>query len=74
MQEARSCASNRRAKRGLEELPGGVYLFNGIDRLDNAEGYTKENCVPCCAEVNFAKGTMNQKDFINLCKEVAQQH
>lgn len=29
---------------------------NGADRLDNAVGHTKDNCVPCCVECNIARG------------------
>lgn len=28
---------------------------SGLDRKDNLEGYTKENCVPCCTECNRVK-------------------
>ncbi len=28
---------------------------NGIDRVDNKIGYTRENCVPCCETCNFIK-------------------
>lgn len=30
----------------------------GIDRADNALGYTPDNCLPCCWDCNRAKGTM----------------
>jgi hypothetical protein len=48
------------------------YVYNGIDRLDSSKGYTVENCVPCCSEVNYAKRIMSYSDFIQLCKEVTQ--
>lgn len=35
----------------------GVCVYNGIDRFDNLQGYTKDNCVPCCTECNWRKGT-----------------
>jgi hypothetical protein len=50
---------------------GNRYVYNGIDRLDNTKGYTVENCVSCCSDVNYAKGTMKYSDFICMCKEVA---
>ena len=34
----------------------GEYTYSGIDRMDNNQGYTTENCVPCCKHCNFAKG------------------
>ena len=49
-----------------------TYTYNGIDRKDNTKGYTVNNSLPCCVDVNFAKGTMSYSDFIQLCKEVTQ--
>jgi hypothetical protein len=46
--------------------------YNGIDRLDNTKGYTVENCVPCCSDVNYAKRTMAYSDFLKMCQEVTQ--
>lgn len=42
----------------------------GIDRRDNAKGYSKENCVPCCKNCNFMKKTLSEKDFINHIKKI----
>lgn len=39
------------------------FEYNGIDRFDNSEGYTKENCVPCCSICNIMKSTLNYRDF-----------
>lgn len=71
-QEAHSCTSNRKIKKGLKVLPGGIYLYNGIDRLDNSKGYISDNCVPCCEVANFSKRVMTHDEFIALCKEVTQ--
>lgn len=40
-------------------------LHNGIDRYDNAKGYTLENSRPCCFECNRAKGTLTPEEFYN---------
>jgi hypothetical protein len=43
--------------------------LNGIDRLDNAIGYTAENSVSCCWVCNRNKGTLSYSDFVNwVCK------
>ena len=42
-----------------------AYIYNGLDRLDNAEGYTLTNCVPCCSICNHAKATMSLSEFLN---------
>ncbi len=44
---------------------------NGIDRKDNKRGYTNDNCVSCCGECNYMKGTLSIDEFINQCKRVA---
>lgn len=42
----------------------GEYIYNGIDRKDNALGYTVENCVPCCGRCNQAKSDQHIDDFL----------
>ena len=39
------------------------YIFNGIDRVDNAIGYKAFNCVPCCRVCNYAKLESTLADF-----------
>ena len=41
------------------------YLYNGIDRIDSSKGYTPDNVVAACAQCNYAKGNMNQNEFID---------
>jgi hypothetical protein len=40
------------------------YTYNGVDRVDNKLGYTKENCVPCCYTCNVAKRSMSLAEFL----------
>lgn len=40
-----------------------IFIYNGIDRLNNMLGYTIENCVPCCKICNIAKQQLTEKDF-----------
>lgn len=44
---------------------------NGIDRLDSSKSYTTENCVPCCKDCNYMKGTYDPKTFIERAKKIA---
>jgi hypothetical protein len=43
----------------------GQLLYNGLDRVDNAIGYTVDNCVVCCKPCNFAKSTMAHQEFLS---------
>lgn len=42
----------------------GSYTYTGVDRVDNALGYTPENVVPCCSVCNRAKAAMTETEFI----------
>ena len=46
--------------------------FNGIDRLDNREGYLEGNVVPCCKICNHAKNAMTEADFVAWALRFAQ--
>lgn len=37
--------------------------YNGIDRLDPAKGYEKDNCRACCIKCNRAKSDMTLTEF-----------
>lgn len=41
----------------------GDFACNGIDRINNNEGYTDKNVVTCCKICNQAKSNMNINDF-----------
>ena len=43
---------------------------NGIDRVDNAVGYTVKNTVSCCRTCNTAKGTKTVVDFVAWVEKV----
>ncbi len=42
----------------------GEYIYNGIDRVDNTQGYVLENCVTCCAKCNRSKRDDEQIEHI----------
>lgn len=46
-------------------------LFNGIDRLDNALGYTLMNCAPCCPDCNTSKSDDSEADFVRRSANIA---
>lgn len=41
----------------------GIYIYNGIDRVDSSKGYIIENCVPCCKICNYAKRKLSLQEF-----------
>lgn len=46
----------------------------GLDRVDNLQGYTTDNVVPCCRPCNVAKMTQTVGEFVARCHRVAQRH
>lgn len=47
---------------------------NGIDRINNNQGYTCENMATCCGDCNFAKKNYELDDFLNRCFDIVIQH
>ena len=45
-------------------------LYNGVDRVDNNKGYSKDNCVPCCKTCNFMKLELSFEEFIKHLKRI----
>ena len=43
----------------------------GVDRKDSQIGYRVDNCVPCCAECNYFKKTMNPEQLMDQCTRIA---
>lgn len=39
------------------------FIYNGLDRVNNAVGYVRSNAVACCAQCNRSKGSMRISDF-----------
>ena len=59
-------------KRGREAklADNSFLLYNGIDRMNNSLGYTKENSITCCGICNSAKSDRDIRDFIDWIKVV----
>ena len=56
------CGTKPSQALGIERF-NGDYIHNGIDRIDNAKGYTIDNVVPCCSRCNRAKFTGSVEQF-----------
>lgn len=48
-----------------------VLFYNGIDRLRNKTGYTKDNCVTCCGNCNQIKSDLSIDKFIHQITQIA---
>lgn len=42
-----------------------LYVYNGIDRLDNSIGYEINNCKPCCGKCNKMKNNYDLDDYVS---------
>ena len=45
--------------------------ISGLDRVDNQQGYSAPNTVPCCAKCNMMKGTLTLSEFENQILQCA---
>jgi len=57
------CGAEPNQGSNLSSICNGVYLYNGIDRVDNSKGYTFNNIVPCCGICNKAKNSQTVEQF-----------
>lgn len=48
----------------------GEFIHNGIDRIDNSQGYTEQNCVSCCQVCNFMKNTLSKDAFVSQVRKI----
>ena len=47
-----------------------LYIYNGLDRVDNKIGYLITNVVPCCSMCNFLKGKLDDDKFIDQVAKI----
>jgi hypothetical protein len=59
------------SQRTRDPHSNGDYVYSGVDRLDNAVGYTPDNSVSCCRVCNDMKGTLNRDEFVSQVQRVA---
>jgi len=46
------------------------YRYNGVDRVNNIEGYTRSNSVSACTSCNYRKKADNKEDFLDWVSSV----
>jgi hypothetical protein len=52
-------------KQGYKDL-----YYSGIDRIDNLQGYTHNNTIPCCKICNAMKGKLSAEGFMNHIEQI----
>lgn len=68
-----SPASNTRGKEiRPERIAQATLAYNGVDRIDNAIGYTSDNCVTACKQCNLAKYTYSKEQFLVWAERVVK--
>lgn len=68
--EPNNVAKPQAANKKNEENPKRWFICNGIDRIDNSQGYTLGNTVTCCKFCNRAKGKGSLKEFLSWLDHV----
>ena len=53
-----------------EDMEKYTIYITGVDRRDNAVGYTESNAQPCCKNCNRAKMDLNEQDFLQLVQSI----
>lgn len=51
-----------------------LFIYNGLDRVDNANGHYKNNVVPCCKHCNIAKLQRTKQDFLKWVRAIYNNH
>lgn len=46
------------------------FIYNGVDRKNNLEGYKSDNCVSCCKICNVAKNTLSFDEFLEHINKI----
>lgn len=54
----------------ITQNKGEVFIYTGIDRVDNDLGYTPENTVSCCTVCNKGKLKMSEREFFSWIKRI----
>jgi hypothetical protein len=62
--------SNVRRKTGY----AGVYVYNGVDRVDSKHGYHSWNVRPCCAKCNSMKSDLALDEFMLRVTNIFKLH
>jgi len=71
-QNCHYCGAEPAQEIGRVQGCNGTYIYNGVDRIDNALGYLSNNVVPCCWVCNQMKSTMSVEKFESQILKIAE--
>jgi len=71
-----SLPSNKTKDRNLtnQRKKLGVFIYNGLDRINPNGDYTLDNVVPACITCNRAKNNLSIQEWNNWIKRLIQHH
>ena len=64
------CGCSPDNTRKSDRDPNYLLKYNGLDRLDNDLGYTKDNCVASCSICNYMKRTQSYSEFMDKINQI----
>lgn len=64
------CGSEPKNKIKSGRMDGSWVLYNGVDRKNNKEGYSTDNCVTCCRTCNRAKYFLGMDVWLDYLKGI----
>lgn len=68
------CRVARRKKDSKLDMGRGLFVYNGLDRIDSSKLHDLDNVVPCCKLCNNAKLNMAPEKFQSWLKQTAAYH
>ena len=54
----------------IKRVKRGIFVYNGIDRIDNDKGYVLGNVATCCSMCNRMKLTFSVDQFLSKISEI----
>jgi hypothetical protein len=56
---------SNRVNQDATKKPEGLFIYNGVDRIDSSMPHNLNNVVPCCRTCNFAKSNHSLAKFVS---------
>lgn len=61
-------------KRTADKRYNGIFVYNGVDRIEPELGYTSSNTVSCCVQCNRAKRNLSHGAFIEWIQRLVKKN